>query len=138
MVQTTKNPLCDFRAQNVASPGVAATVTTTAASAASQPPSNNQTPYLVVQDIATCLYAGTANQANVRVNLIDGTTGSTPIIWSGVLSAPANQGMAVSQSYLNIKCNSGFATLEFVAAGGTTSVQSVSMGGYYGGGMGGQ
>lgn len=138
MVATYKNPLCDFRAQNVAAAGVKATATTTAPSAATNPTGNNQTPYLVVQDIAACLYAGTTNQANLQVNLIDGTTGSTPIVWSGVLSAAANSGMAVSESYLNIKCNSGFATLEYTAAGGTTSVESVSFGGYYGGGMGGQ
>ena len=138
MATTIKNPLCDFRALNVGTPGIQATATTTAPLAAATPPNNNNVPYLVVQDITACLYAGTANQANARVNLIDGTSGGTNVVWSGVLAAAANTSNEIFLSYLNIPCKSGFATLEFSSAGGTTGNQSVAFGGYYGGGMGGQ
>lgn len=138
MVATYKNPLCDFRTLSVPAAGVQATATTTAPGAATNPTGNNQVPYLVVQDICACLVAGTAGQSALRVNLIDGTTGGTNIQWSGIMGAGTGVGISIAQSYLNIKCASGFATLEFSAAGGTLSSQSVAMGGYFGGGMGGQ
>lgn len=137
MAMVTKNPLCDFRAQNVPGVGVKATATTTAPSASTNPPGNNQVPYLVIQDITACLAAGTVAQGPLQVNLIDGTTGGTNVVWSGVVAAPATSGEALAMPYLNIPCKSGFATLEFTAAGGTTSQQAVAFGGYYGGGYGG-
>lgn len=138
MVATTKNPLCDFRASSVPAAGVKATATTTAPGASSLPPNNNNVPYLVVQDITACLVAGTVAQSALQVNLIDGTTGDTNVVWSGIIGAPANQSAALTPIYLNIPCKSGFATVEFTAAGGTLSSESVAFGGYYGGGMGGQ
>jgi len=138
MVATTKNPICDFRALNVAAAGVKATATTTAPGAASYPPNNNNIPYLVVQDIAACLVSGTANQGVLRVNLIDGSSGGSNILWSGLVGGGTNAASNLVASYLNIPCYSGLATLEFSAAGGTLATQSVAFGGYYGGGMGGQ
>lgn len=137
MSTVTKNPLCDFRAVNAPAAGVKATATTTAPTASTYPPGNNQVPFLVVQDICACLVAGTAGQTALTVNLIDGTTGGTNIVWTGILGAGTGVGVNVAQSYLNIPCKSGFATLEFSSAGGTLSSQSISFGGYYSGGMGG-
>lgn len=134
MVDISKNPICDFRAMNVPSAGVKATATTTAGTAPANPTNNNQIPYLVVQDITACLVAGTSAQTSLQVNLIDGTTGGTNVVWTGIIAASANQGAVISSSYLNIPCKSGFATIEYTAAGGTLSSQSVSMGGYYAGG----
>lgn len=131
MATINKNPLCDFRAQVVAAAGVKATATTTAGTQTN--PTGNTSPWLVVQDVTACLYAGTSKQANLTVNLIDGTTGGTNVVWNGVLAAAADTAMAVNQSHLNIPCKSGFATIEFASAGGTLSVQSVAMGGYFGG-----
>lgn len=136
MASVTKSPLCDFRAQNVPGVGVKATATTTARATPANPTGNNNAEYLVVQDITVCLAAGTVAQGPLQANLIDGTTGGTNIVWSGVLSAPATGAALIPESYLNIPCKSGFATLEFTAAGGTTSQQSVAFGGYYGGGYG--
>jgi len=138
MVATTKNPLCDFRAVSSPAAGVKATATTTAPTAQTQPPNNNQVPYLVVQDITASVASGTNNQAPIIVNLIDGTSGGTPILWSAFVGAGTSASQSIALSYLNIKCNSGFATLEFNAAGGTLASQSVAMGGYYGGGYAGQ
>lgn len=136
MANVTKNPLCDFRAVNVPAVGVKATVTTTASTAQAIPPNNNVIPYLVVQDITVCAVS-TNQQAPLQANLIDGTTGGTNIVWSGILGGPASQQASLVTSYLNIPCKSGFATLEFTAAGGTACQQSVAMGGYFGGAYGG-
>lgn len=136
MSTVSKSPLCDFRAQNVPGVGVKATATTTAPSAPANPTGNNNVPYIVVQDITACLAAGTVAQGPLQVNLIDGTSGGTNIVWSGVLAAPISAAAVIPESFLNIKCNSGFATLEFTAAGGTTSQESVAFGGYFGGGYG--
>lgn len=136
MAMVTKNPLCDFRAQSYPAVGNKATATTTTPSTPSVPTGNNNAFYLVVEDITACLVGGTAVEGASRVNLIDGTTGGTNIIWSGALAAGISGVSALSMSQLNIPCKSGFATLEFAAAGGTTSQQSVALGGYYGGGYG--
>lgn len=138
MSSFTKNPICDFRARSVPAVGVQATATTTAPAAAATPPGNNNVPILVVQDITACLAAGTSAQGPITVNLIDGTSGGTNVAWSGIVGALANTSTALSMSYLNIPCKSGFATLEFAAAGGTLASESVAFGGYYAGGMGGQ
>lgn len=138
MAMVTRNPLCDFRALHVPAVGVKATATTTAPTAQTNPPSNNVAPYLVVQDVTACLAAGTVAQGPLQVNLIDGTTGGTNVVWSGVVAAPATSASMLEMTYLGIPCKSGFATLEFTAAGGTTSQLSVAMGGYFGGGYGGQ
>lgn len=138
MVATTKNPLCDFRTVNSPTAGIKATATTTAPTAATQPPNNNQQYYLVVQDVTASIASGTSNQAPVLVNLIDGTSGGTNILWSAYLSSGTSASAALAMSYLNIPCRSGFATLEFSTAGGTLASESVAMGGYYGGGIGGQ
>lgn len=136
MSNVTKNPLCDFRAVNSPAAGVKATATTTAPASAAQPPSNNVAPYLVVQDITVSIAAGTVAQSPILANLIDGTSGGTSIVWSGYVAAGTNGAQSIGESYLNIPCKSGFATLEFSGAGGTLSSQSVAMGGYFGGGYG--
>lgn len=136
MSNVSKNPLCDFRAVNTPAAGVKATATTTAPTSPTNPSGNNSVPYLVVQDICASLVAGTAGQTSLTVNLIDGTTGGTNIVWNAILGAGTGVGVNIAQSYLNIPCKSGFATLEFATAGGTLASQSVAMGGYYGGGYG--
>lgn len=134
MTQVTKMPLCDFRALSYPSVGVQATATTTAPTAATQPPSSNITPYLVIEDITACLYCGTAAHTAVRVNLIDGTTGGTNVQWSALLAGIANGYANIAQNSMNIKCMSGYATLEFAVAPSTSAQQSIAFGGYYAGG----
>lgn len=131
MAMVTKNPLCAFRAVNSPAAGVKATVTSTAVVVTS--PGTN-TSVLVIQDVTASVASGTNNQAPVAVNLIDGATGGTNILWTAYLGAGTSASQSVSMSYLNIKCPSGLATLEFAAAGGTLASQSVAMGGYYEGG----
>lgn len=128
MAMVTKNPLCSWRTISKPSAGVQATVTSTAQSITI--PGTN-TSVLVVQDITASVASGTINQAPVAVNLIDGSTGGTNILWTAFVGAGTSASQTVNASYLNIKCPSGLATLEFTSAGGTLASQSVAMGGYY-------
>lgn len=128
MAMVTKNPLCAFRGINAPTAGVKASVTSTAVSVTV--PGTN-TSVLVVQDITASVASGTNNQAPIAVNLIDGTSGGTNVLWTAYLGAGTSAAQTLSMSYLNIKCPSGLATLEFNAAGGTLASQSVAMGGYY-------
>ena len=130
MTTPIKFPLCDFRAFNQSAAGVPATATTTAPTAAD--PTNTYTNYLVVEDITACLVSGTGTQAPVPVTLVDGT-GSTPIVWGGLLGGQSNNAAVIIQQFLNIKCSSGFATLAFGTGLSTTGQTSVAFGGYYAG-----
>ena len=131
MAMVSKNPLCSWRAVHKPAAGVQATATGTAAVSTF---AGTNTSVLVVQDITASVASGTNNQAPIAVNLIDGSTGGTNILWSSFVGAGTSASQYVSLTYLNIKCPSGLATLEFAAAGGTLASQSVSMGGYYEGG----
>lgn len=131
MAMVTRNPLCAWRAVSKPTPGVQATATGTA-QAVTIPGTN--TSVLVVMDVTASVASGTNNQAPIAVNLIDGSTGGTNILWSAYIGAGTSAAQTVSATYLNIKCPSGLATLEFAAASGTLASQSVAMGGYYQGG----
>lgn len=128
MAMVSKSPLCAWRAVNKAAAGVQATVSSTAATVTL--PGTN-TSVLVVQDVTASVASGTNNQAPVAVNLIDGATGGTNILWSAYVGAGTSASQTVRADNLNIKCPSGVATLEFAAAGGTLASQTVAMGGYY-------
>lgn len=128
MAMVVKNPLCAFRGVSAPAAGVKATVTSTAASITI--PGTN-TSVLVVQDVTASVASGTNNQAPIAVNLIDGTSGGTNILWTAYLGAGTSGAQSLAMSYLGIKCPSGLATLEFNAAGGTLASQSVAIGGYY-------
>ncbi len=128
MAMVTKNPLCAFRAVSQPAAGVKATATATAISATL--PGTN-TSVLVIQDVVASVASGTNNQAPIAVNLIDGTSGGTNILWTAYVGAGTSASQAIAATYLNIKCPSGLATLEFNSAGGTLASQSIAMGGYY-------
>lgn len=72
--------------------------------------------------------APTAIQLNV--SLIDGATGGTTFLWRAVLSLPATagetRGIALSNLWIPGTANTAM-TLEFSAAGGANTVESVSM-----------
>ena len=78
--------------------------------------------------IAATATAPTA--VNVTVNLIDGATGGTTYLWRTTLSLPATagetRGIQKSNCWLPGTANTAM-TLEFSAAGGANTVESVSM-----------
>lgn len=70
---------------------------------------------------------------NVTVNLRDGATGAGTVIWSATLSLSATAGqtapvVALSDLWLEGSANTAM-TLEFAAAGGANTVESVAMSG---------
>lgn len=128
MAATFKSPISDWRILNYPSVTVQATVTNTAgtdSSIAGSPYPKTQ----VVMNVSATLAAGATAQTPLRINLIDGTSGGTPIrSWS--ISAPANQSFAINESDLNLICFSGLATLEFSGTSLAATQQAVSMSGY--------
>jgi hypothetical protein len=83
----------------------------------------------VVQNIAATLAAGTGVSGPVRINLIDGTSGGTPVR-SWTVAALANTCAIVTEGGLNIPCYTGLATLEFSGTSIAASQQAVSLSGY--------
>lgn len=78
---------------------------------------------------ASALAAG----APLTVNLRDGATGAGTVLWTSIINIPANaaESNTITISGLSIVGTAATAmTLEFAAAGGTNSYQSVSMTGY--------
>ena len=69
---------------------------------------------------------------NTSVSLIDGATGETTYLWRATISLPAtggaDNGIALSNLWLPGTAATGM-TLEFLAAGGANTIESVSMGG---------
>lgn len=89
----------------------------------------------VCTSISARLLGGVAAPAAIQgtLNLRDGATGAGTIIWSQtvVLAAAAGAKDEVSMSGLNIVGSAATAmTLEFVAAGGANTFESVSLTGY--------
>ena len=79
---------------------------------------------------ATIACVGTATGVEVVV-LRDGATGAGTVLWSGLVSAPINSSNIITIGGLNIHGTKNTAmTLEFVAAGATSSFESVAMTGY--------
>ena len=69
---------------------------------------------------------------NTSVSLIDGATGGTTYLWRATISLPAtagaDNGIALSNLWIPGTAATGL-TLEFLAAGGANTIESVSMGG---------
>ena len=85
----------------------------------------------VCHSITACIAAAAASQAPVTVVLRVGASGVGAILWSAVLSAPANQCAPITNSYMNIAGTTGSAmTLEFTGAPVGTAFESVSLGFY--------
>ncbi len=97
----TKNPLCAWRAISKPAAGVQATATGTAV-AVTIPGTN--TSVLVVQDVTASVASGTNNQDPIAVNLIDGTSGGTNVLWTAYLGAGTSAAQTIVANYLNIKC----------------------------------
>ena len=75
--------------------------------------------------------AGATAGAAIQVNLRDGATGAGAILWSCIMAAPANTAQSVTIADIDIAGSANMAmTLEFTAAGGLTTVQSVTLTGY--------
>jgi hypothetical protein len=76
---------------------------------------------------------GIVAAATVLVNLRDGVTGAGTILWSQRVSVPATAGSctAISLGPLSVPGTAGTAmTLEFAAAGGASTFESVALTGY--------
>lgn len=89
----------------------------------------------VATSISVALVAGaTAPTAvTLTVNLIDGASGGSTYLWQSAISlaAVAGQSNPINLSGLNLAGTAGTAmTLEFSAAGGTNTVESVTLTGY--------
>jgi hypothetical protein len=130
MPATFRSPISDFRL----------TAVTTAAQATVTNTAGTETVYVngtqsfskipVVMNASITFACGTNAQTTpLRVNLIDGTSGGTPIRSWGI-TAPANQSFAISESDLNLKCYTGLATLEFSGTSIALTQQSVALSGY--------
>lgn len=128
MTATFKTPLADWRVLSYPSATVQATATQTAGTDSSV--SGSAYPRsLVIMNISGNIAAGATAQTPIRLNLIDGTTGGTPIR-SWALAAPANQATWQTEDGLNLLCVSGFATIEFAGTSLAATQQSVAMSGY--------
>lgn len=90
----------------------------------------------VCRSITAVLAAGTAapTAATATINLRDGATGAGSILWSAIIAIPATAGLVsppIQLSGLNIVGSAATAmTLEFAAASGANTFQSVSLTGY--------
>ena len=90
----------------------------------------------VATGIYAQLVAGTAAPAAVQLSVVlrDGATGTGAVLWAGVVALPATAGAAapsVQIPDLYIKGTPGNAmTLEFSAAGGANTFESVTLTGY--------
>lgn len=89
--------------------------------------------YSVVRDVTFSIVqasAGTGiSSANATMNVIDGSTGATTILWTGAVSL-SSTGMLPLTIYLDRPASkAGTLTAEF-SAGTTAGIQTVSMG-YY-------
>jgi hypothetical protein len=85
----------------------------------------------VCNSITASISCGTTAQTPIQVYLRDGTTGAGTILWAATLAAPANGvgGVSVSGLYLVGTANTAM-TLEFSAAGVTSSQEVVTLTGY--------
>lgn len=88
-----------------------------------------------VRHIATgftaSIAAGAAAQTPLTFVIRDGATGVGTIIWTGVLSAPANDSANVGQALPNLVGSAATAmTIEFTGGGAANTLQSVSLSGF--------
>lgn len=129
MTATFRAPLADFRLNSYPSAAAQATITCTAGTDTSIPNSNHPN-IPVVMNISASLAAGTALVAPLQLNLIDGTTGQTPLRSWTMASGGTNAASTISESNLNIPCYSGYATLEFAGTSAAASQQAVNLSGF--------
>lgn len=89
----------------------------------------------VATTISASLVGGTSapTAVNVNLNLINGASGGTSYLWQQTISLTATAGTGV---YINLtglslpgSANTGM-TLEFSAAGGSNTIESVTLAGY--------
>ncbi len=81
----------------------------------------------ICNSISASFAAGATAGAAVLVNLLDGAT----IVWSQYLTAPVGDVRAINLTGLNIPGTAATSmTLQFAAAGGLTTLESVTIGGY--------
>jgi hypothetical protein len=105
--------------QNV--PGLAAQATVSSEAPA---PGNR----IIVDSICARVTGAAAGSGNCYVVLRDGASGAGAVIWQAALSAPINGGDGVAIVQLGIPTSAGnVATLEFTAAGGAGTQESVAM-----------
>lgn len=130
MTATFRAPLADFRVNNYAAATAQATITETAGTstvAVSGTQFYQNVP--VVMNVSATIAAGTGAVGPIQLNLIDGTSGGTPLR-SWVLAAGVNGVNGVHEGNLNIPCKSGLATLEFSGTSIGGSQQAVNISGY--------
>jgi hypothetical protein len=89
---------------------------------------------LVCTGITVILTAGSSNPSanTVNVSLIDGVSGGTTYLWGAVLGVPATAGLTagISRHGLWIASANGPMTLEFAAAAGANTIESISFEGF--------
>ena len=97
--------------------------------AAAGPSTRNVCTWLTVKLVGG---ASAPAAVNTSVSLIDGDTGGTTYLWRSTISLPAtagaDNGIALSGLWLPGTANTKM-TLEFLAAGGANSIESISFGG---------
>jgi len=85
----------------------------------------------VANSVTASFAAGATAGAAIQVNLRDGASGAGTILWSALLTAPIGDSRSVTLSGLNLVGSAATAmTLEFTAAGGATTLESVTLTGY--------
>ena len=76
--------------------------------------------------------SGTVTPAYLTANVIDGASGGADYLWQEVSSLPATSGVS-ARIHVNLNVVGGAdtaTTIEFSAAGGPNTIESVSMSGY--------
>lgn len=82
----------------------------------------------ICKEISASIAAAATAQTPISVRLRDGATGAGTILWSMMLSAPANQCASVALTGLSIVGTPNTAmTLEFSGAGVANSQQTVNL-----------
>ncbi len=124
----TREKSLDWTAGHVPSANVVATATQAAPGVGK---------YNVCLGLTVVLAAGASapSAINVTVRLIDGAAGGTTYLWQATMSLPATAGAmsGISRPMVDIRGSVNTAmTLEFSAAGGTNTIESVSMEGTVG------
>lgn len=85
----------------------------------------------IITSITATLSGASAAGAVKSIFLRDGVSGAGPIIWSATVLNLAGDSKAISLTNLNIQGSKNTAmTLEFNAAGGTGTFESVALTGY--------
>ena len=85
----------------------------------------------VATTLTACIASGITVQTPVLINLRDGATGAGAVLWSGAVSAPANDSNCTIISGLAMIGTAATAmTLEFAAAGAAATQETVTLTGF--------